>query len=184
MTYWPSGKLSIGPRSTSFVLDVGERREHHEAEHGQREDAAERRAEADQRGLEELRARVRGKRLVGRGGHRSGLVGDRPRLRLDLGHVAADVARDVPRPEEPEEDREHGADHRDDPADDEPEEQARDSDREPDRPHARPGRMRGVGTASAHGGHSVFEPGVRDRSSSLVQPSADSIARRSRMSTT
>ncbi len=168
ITYSPYGKVVDRAEVGVVLLDVGERREHHEAEDRERQDRAHRRAEPDQRRFEELRARESGERLVGRRcGRGSGLVGDRTRLGLDLGNVAAHVACDVTRPQQAADDREHRADGGDDPAEDEAEEEARDPDREPDRPQARPGDVRGVVTGFAQLG-----------------PARDSIARTQRMSTT
>ena len=157
MTYSPSGKLSIGPRSASSSLDVRERRQDGEAEHGQRDDRADRGAETERRRAEEVRARIGRERLARLGGVGRSLLGvcllgGRPCLRLDLRHVFSHVARDPARPEEPEDDREDRADHGDDPADDETEQQARHPDGEADRPQTRAGDVRSVVSGIAQGG--------------------------------
>ena len=126
------------------LAEVGERRQDREAEHRQRDHGADRRAEAERRGLEESRARIGGERRRGCGGCDGGLVGDGPCLGLDGRHLVAHVARDLARPEDPEHDRDDDADRGDDPADDQPDEEARDPDREGDRPQARARCVRGV----------------------------------------
>ena len=70
MTNCPSGKFSIGPRSASRLLEIREGGEHHEAEHRDRDDRADRGAESDRRRLEEPRAGVGRERRGSRCGRR------------------------------------------------------------------------------------------------------------------
>ncbi len=62
ITYSPPGS-SRSARGRPRPPEVRERRQDREAEHGQRDDGADRRAEAERRGLEESRARVGRERL-------------------------------------------------------------------------------------------------------------------------
>ena len=129
------------------LAEVRERRQDREAEHGQRDHDADRRAEAERRGLEESRTRIGGerrRRCGGWSGFGGCLVGDCACLGLDGRHLVAHVARDLTRPEDSENDCDDDADRGDDPADDQPDEEARNPDREGDRPQARPRCVRGV----------------------------------------
>ena len=125
------------------LVDVREGRQHHEPED---QGVSSPPGEADQRRLEEHRARVDGQLLVG-----ASAVAPSVTRRVSVRSPARRHARRASRrvAEEPENDREHRTDRGNEPAEHQAEQETRDPDREADRPEAGPGNVRGVGTVRA-----------------------------------
>jgi hypothetical protein len=121
ITYLPSGKLEIGPRSTSPVSTPSPLNGDGRADEG---------AEPDRRGAEEGRPVEGLELLLRRPGRLGGLL------------VLAGAAPDqVAHPEPAEEDGDDGPHDEHPDGEHEPDEHAGDADREPDRPQARRGEM-------------------------------------------
>ena len=139
ITYWPSGKFEIGPRSTSNVSTPSPMNDGStpKPRAGSVTPGADQAADADRREREErravdvvaeirLRRDGRDVRQAGRGG------GD------GMAHEQ------VAHPEEAEDERDDRADDQHGDADDQPDEDARDADGEADRPEARARQVVGV----------------------------------------
>ena len=124
-----------------FLPLLEERRPDHEAEHRDRDEAADHGAETERRGLEELGARkALGRRRVGSGGRRGASVGLRRgrALGLDRRRLRERRARgQVSHPQEPEDKGDQGTEARDVPGDDQPDEQHDHADGEADGPQTR-----------------------------------------------
>ena len=131
------GKVVERPELDVRLVLVRERRQHHEAEHRQRDHAPDHAAEAERGRGEKHAARVGGALVVALVGTRRGSRERGSSLRLDRRRRGSYGLRDVADPEEPEGEGDHAADDRGDSADDKTGENDGDADRKADRPEAR-----------------------------------------------
>ena len=166
------GELVDRPEHDVLLVLVRERRQHREAEHRHRDQAADDGAEAERRDGEEGAARIRLR--LARPGRLDRLV-RLALLGLDGRRRGADGLRDVAEPEEAEGERDHGADDGDDRADDDPGQDARDTDGEPDRPEARRRQVRLVVLAQVSGFNPCVWRAVNDVSAAATRGESHSV---------
>ena len=176
----PFGELVDRAERRVLLVLVRERRQHREAEHGQRDDPPDHSSQPERRDGQEGVARI-GLELRLAGGHGRGSRRDeRAGFRLDLRGGSAHRPRHVPDPEEAEDDCDHRADDGGDRADDETGEDAGDPNREADRPEARRRQMRLVVLAQVTGFNPCATCAVNDVSAAATRGESHSLLGRRR----